>query len=223
MDAWEKSVDVNPNQPNVHLYLAEAFDQRGEFAAAARHWNSFLQLAGTTAVAASQDPALDRQQLTSATIQLADDEAHTNHASAALAEYNSAIALAEKSKDPKLEGVALAHRADLQEKSGDIASATQSYQCALAVDATSRDARSEAFDWFNYGQFLRQQNQPDELVYACFVRAENLLAETGGSDLQTVQAARDQIASRMGAKAGISQKELLALLARATSLTLASH
>ena len=223
MDAWEKSVDVNPNQPNVHVYLAEAFDQRGEFAAASRHWNAFLHLAGTQAKTASQDPALRPQQVISATIQLADDEARTNQAPAALAEYNSAIALAEKSTDAKLEGLALAHRADLQDKSGDFAGSAQSYQRALALDATSGDARSEAFDWFNYGQFLHQHNQPDELVYACFVRAEDLLASTGGSDLQTVQAARAQLASRMGAKAGIAQKNLPKLLAQATSLTLAPH
>ena len=223
MDAWEKSVDVNPNQPNVHLYLAEAFDQRGEFAAASRHWDSFLQLAGTQATAASQDPALGRQQVTSATIQLADDEARTNHASAALAEYNSAIALAEKSKDAKLEAVALAHQAELQDKSGDVASAAQSYQRALAVDATSGDARSEAFDWFNYGQLLRQHNQPDELAYACFVRAEKLLAGTRGSDLETTQAARRAVATRLGDKAEFVQTQLPEFLARATNLNLASH
>lgn len=223
MDAWEKSVDVNPNQPNVHLYLAEAFDQRGEFAAASRHWNSFLQFAGSGAFSASQDPALGRQQVTSATIQLADDEARTNQESTALVEYNSAIALAEKSKDAKLQGLALAHRADLQDKSGDAAGAAQSYQRALALDATSEDARSEAFDWFNYGQFLRRHDQPDELAYACLVRAENLLAGTDGGDLQTVQAARAQLASRMGAKGGIAQKNLPKLLAQATSLSLASH
>ncbi|MGA7917779.1 MAG: tetratricopeptide repeat protein [Candidatus Acidiferrales bacterium] len=222
MDAWEKSLDVNPNQPNVHLYLAEAFDQRGEFAAASRHWNSFLQLAGTQDAAASQDPELGRKQVASATIQLADDEARTNHAPAALEEYGSAITLAEKSKDAKLEALALAHRADLQDKSGDIAAAAQSYQRALAVDATSGDPRSEAFDWFNYGQFLRRHNQPDEIVYACFLRAESLLAGTPGSDLQTVQAARRQVASRMGKKADVVQKELPALLARASSVTLAS-
>ena len=223
MDAWEKSVDVNPNQPNVHLYLAEAFDQRGEFAAASRHWNTFLQLAGTEAFAASQDPAAGRQQVTSATIQLADDEARTNHAPAALAEYSAAIALAEINQDKKLEALALAHRADLQDKSGDVTAAAQSYQRALAADAKSGDPRSEAFDWFNYGQFLRQHQQPDELAYACFVRAENVLAGAGGTDLQTVQAARHQMASRLGNKAESVQKQLPEFLERASGLTIASH
>src|SRR5271156_1895285 len=45
MDSWQKSVDINPNQPSAHLYLARAFDQSGEPAAAALHWNLFLQFA----------------------------------------------------------------------------------------------------------------------------------------------------------------------------------
>jgi tetratricopeptide (TPR) repeat protein len=223
MDAWEKSVDINPNQPNVHLYLAEAFDQRGEFAAASRHWNAFLRLADAQAIAAAQDPALGRQQVTTATIQLADDEARTNQAPAALAEYDAAIALTEKNKDRKLEALALAHRADLQDKSGDVAAAAQSYQRALAADASSGDPRSEAFDWFNYGQFLRRHEQSDELAYACFVRAEDLLSSVGGTDLETVQTAQRQMASHMGNKAESVRKHLPEFLARASGLTLAPH
>jgi tetratricopeptide (TPR) repeat protein len=222
MDAWEKSVDVNPNQPNVHLYLAEAFDQRDEFAAAARHWNSFLQLANAQAADASQDPALAPQQVITAAIQLADDEARTNQALTALARYDSVVLLAEKGNDAKLESLALAHRADLQDKTGDIPAAAQSFQRGLALDSRTGDPRSEAFDWFNYGQFLRRHNQPDEIVYACFLHAETLLAGTSGGDLATVQAERRQVASKMGKKADVTQQELPALLARAASVRLAS-
>ncbi len=222
VDAWEKSVDANPSQPNVHVYLAEAFDRRGEFAAAARHWNLFLQLASAQPADTSQDPALGRQQMISATIQLADDEARTNQAPAALAKYDSAIDSAEKSKDLKLESLALVHRADLQDKAGDLAAAAQSYQRGLALDAKMGDAHSEAFDWFDYGQFLRRHNQPNEFVYACFLHAENLLAGTNGSDLQTVTAVRRQVAGQMGKKAEGAQKELPTLLARATSIALTS-
>jgi tetratricopeptide (TPR) repeat protein len=220
LDAWEQSVDVNPNQPNVHLYLAEAFDQRGEFAAAARHWNSFLRLADSAA--ASQDPALGRRQLITASIQLADDEARTNQTPAALARYDSAIASAVKSNDAKLESLALAHRADLQDMIGDIAGAAQSYQRGLALDSTINDSRSVASDWFDYGQFLRRHNEPNEIVYACFLHAESLLAGTSGSDLSTVQAERRQVANKLGKKADVAQTELPSLLARATSVTLVS-
>jgi tetratricopeptide (TPR) repeat protein len=222
MDAWEKSVDVNPNQPNVHLYLAEAFDQRGEFAAAARHWNSFLQLADAPPAVASQDPALGHRQLLTASIQLADDEARTNQIPAALARYDSAIASAVKSNDAKLETLALAHRADLQDKIGDIAGAAQSYQRGLALDSTINDSQSVAFDWFDYGQFLRRHDQTDEMVYACFLHAESLLAGTSGSDLSTVQAERRQVASKLGKKAAVAQRDLPALLAQATRVTLVS-
>jgi tetratricopeptide (TPR) repeat protein len=222
MDAWEKSVDVNPNQPNVHLYLAEAFDQRGEFAAAARHWNSFLQLADAPPTVASQDPAPGRLQVITASIQLADDEARTHQMPEALARYDSAIASAVRSNDAKLESLALAHRADLQDRIGDIAGAAQSYQRGLALDSTINDSRSVASDWFDYGQFLRRHNQTDEMVYACFLHAESLLAGTSGSDLSTVQAERREVASKLGKKADVAQTDLPALLARASSVRLAS-
>src|SRR5208282_5340596 len=94
MDSWEKSVDANPNQPNAHLYLAEAFDQRGEPAAAARHWNLFLQFAGANPQSAPDVPAFSRQQILAASIQLADDESRINQSDAALARYHTAISQA---------------------------------------------------------------------------------------------------------------------------------
>src|SRR5580704_16426738 len=57
IDSWQESVNVNPDQPNAHLYLAEAFDQRGEPAAAARHWNLFLQYAAADPQTAADAPA----------------------------------------------------------------------------------------------------------------------------------------------------------------------
>jgi len=223
MDAWEKSVDVDPNQSNPHLYLAEAFDQRGEFAAAARNWNSFLQLvstqpAGTSSVSASNDPASGTQQAITATIQLADDQARSHQEAGALANYDSAIARAEQIGDLKLGSMALAHRADLQDKMDNAATAAQSYQRGLALDAKTGDSHGEAFDWFNYGQFLRRHNQPDEIVYACFFHAENLLMSDKGSDLETVRAARREVANKMGNKTAAAQRDLPVLLARAMSI-----
>src|SRR6201981_4230901 len=75
VDSWEKAVGIAPNQPNAHLYLAQALDQKNEHAAAARHWNAFLQLAA----AHSDDPTATPAQLDSATLQLADDEARGDH------------------------------------------------------------------------------------------------------------------------------------------------
>jgi tetratricopeptide (TPR) repeat protein len=214
MGSWERAVSVDDNQPNAHLYLAEAFDQRGEPAAAARHWDAFLRFAALH----PDDPAAGMQQQTSAAIQLADDQARINHTDAALGGYRSAITMAERTGDNRLAGLAFAHLADLQEKSGDVKSAAGSYQRGLALDAKTGDPNGEAFDWFNYGQFLRRHGMPQDLTYACLLHAEKLLADTGGTELETVKANRRQVESQLGNKAGASQKNLPALLARASDL-----
>jgi tetratricopeptide (TPR) repeat protein len=227
MDSWQKSVDINPNQPNAHLYLAQAFDQRSEPAAAARHWNLFLQFAPENPQSAPDAPAFTQQQILAAIVQFADDEARINQSAAALTQYDLAIAQTQQADDAKLESLALVHRADLQSKTGDAAAAAQSYQLGLALDAKSGDAAAEALDWFNYGQFLRRQNAPDELVYASFLRAENLLSGASGSELaavQTAQTARRQVESKMSSKAAaLAHGSLPALLQRAANFAPASR
>src|SRR5271156_4570449 len=224
MDSWQKSVDVNPDQPNVHLYLAEAFDQRGEPAAAARPWNLFLQFAGAAPQSAADGPAFAQQQLLGATVQLADDESRINQSAAAVARYDTAIAQAQQAGDARLESLALVHRADLQAKTGDAAAAAQSYQRALALDAPTGDAQAAALDWFDYGQFLRSQNAPDELAYASLLHAENLLNGASGSELATVQTARRQVESKMGVKAAaVARGNLSNLLARAPNFASAAQ
>jgi tetratricopeptide (TPR) repeat protein len=215
VDSWQKAVDVNPNETNTHMYLAEAFDQKGEPASAARHWEIYLRLASSQP---ENSPAVAKEQIISATIQLADDESAINRYDDALKRYQSAIALAQSANDAKLEGLALAHLADLQDKRNDAAAAAQSFQRALALDAKSGDPLAEGSDWFNYGQFLRRHQLPKDLAYACFLRAENLLAAADPAELETVQAARRELEIQLGKKAPAAQKDLSALLARAANL-----
>jgi tetratricopeptide (TPR) repeat protein len=216
VESWEKAVDVDPHQPKAQLYLAEALDQKGEHAAAARHWQAFLQLAASD----RNDPFRTPQQETSATIQLADDQARIHHEEEALTGYLSAIALAASAQDARLESLALAHLADLEEKKGAVTSAAHAYQRSLALDAKAGDPRSEAFDWFNYGQFLRRHGQPEELAYACFLKAESLLGSTGGADLETIQTIRRDVEIRLGKKsAAAAHQNLPALLDRAIKVS----
>jgi tetratricopeptide (TPR) repeat protein len=214
MDSWEKAVSVDPNQINAHLYLAEGFDQRGEFAAAARHWTEFLRLAATH----PEDPAATADQQIAGAIQLADDQSNSKQPDAALAEYRAAISMAQASANAKLESLGWVHMADARDRSGDVKSAAAAYERGLALDAKAGDAHHEALDWFNYGQFLRRHQMPDDLVYACLLHAEQLLASTGGSELETATKMRREVESRLGSKAGASQKELPELLARAGEL-----
>jgi tetratricopeptide (TPR) repeat protein len=214
MDSWQKAADLNPNQANARLYLAEGFDQRGEPASAVRHWKEFLQLTA----AHPDDPSARATEPVKAAIQLADDETRLNETTAALADYKSAGTFAERAGDAKLESVALAHLADLQEKKGDAKAAAESYQRGLSLDAKGGDQHSEAIDWFNYGQFLRRHGLPDELAYACLLRAENLLSASGGPELETVRTMRRQVETRLGKKATAAQKDAPTLLARAAAL-----
>lgn len=211
VESWEKAVDASPNEANAHLYLAEALDQRGEHAAAARHWEAFLK----TAAAHPDDPAASEAQQISAAIQLADDDGQLRRSSAALAGYFSAVALAEHAGNPKLESLALAHLADFQEKSGEPKAALHSYQHSLALDAKAGDSKSEAIDWFNYGQFLRWHSVAGELPYACFIYAEELLANVGGTELETVRTARRELETHLGGKSAAVEKNLPEFLARA--------
>jgi hypothetical protein len=98
MDAWQKATDINPNQPNAHAYLAEGFDRQGESAPAARHWKEFLRL---SAAAGPDDSGAKAAGTAQATIELADDEARSDQAQAAFADYESGIAMAERAGDTK--------------------------------------------------------------------------------------------------------------------------
>jgi Tfp pilus assembly protein PilF len=212
--SWEKAEQVDPNQPNLHLYLAQLLDQKGEFAAAAQNWNAFLKFAA----AHPDDPAAGAPQQISAAIQLADDLARIGRPDAASSTYLAAISLAQRAANPTLESLALVHLADLQEKTGNTKSAADSYQRGLELDGKASDTRSASFDWFNYGQFLRRHGAPEELAYACFLRAEELLAGKEGSDLETVKSIRQQVETHLGKKAANVQTNLPTLLARAAAL-----
>ena len=211
--SWEKAEQVDPNQPNPHLYLAEALDQKGNVLGAARHWKAFLQFAA----AHPNDPAAGARQRISAAIQLADDESRISDAGAAASSYQTAIALAQRAGAAELESLALAHLADLQEKIGDAKSAANSYRRALALDEKAADPGSEALDWFNYGQFLRRHGLPEELAYACFLRAEGLMAG-GSDDHESVKSIRRHVQNRLGKKAAAVRANLPSMLARATQL-----
>jgi tetratricopeptide (TPR) repeat protein len=216
IDSWQKAVDINPEEAHAQLYLAAAYDQKNEFASAARHWNAFISFE----TAHPNDPTVPRDQVTLATIHLADDESRLKQDPVAKTQYEFAVALAQKTTNSKMESLALVHLADLQEKLQDAWGAAQSYQRALALDAEGIDKENEGLDWFNYGQFLRRHAISNDLVYACFLQAENLLAPTGGGNLGTVQTMKRQLETQMtAAHTANSRNNLAALLVQSRTLT----
>jgi tetratricopeptide (TPR) repeat protein len=204
IDSLQRAVDVDPAQVNAQLYLAQALDQHGETQAAARHYRAYLQ--GIAAHAAEHRS--ETSSVLAAIVKVADADADANHRADALQGYTFAVQSAEKSGEKTLESLALVHLADLQEKMGNATVAAQSYQHALTLDAVLSDPRSAASDWLNYGQFLRRQRQPERLVFACLLRAEELMRDTPGDELSAIEKVRSESEKRLGHEAAAIRRAL---------------
>jgi tetratricopeptide (TPR) repeat protein len=213
-DSWQHAVDLDPTQANAHLYLARILDQRGQGQAAARHYRTYLQV-----MAAHPNEHLgEKRTVLAVLVKVADADAEVKHDVDAMQGYKAAISFAEKSGDKTLESLALVHFAGLQEKQRDASGAAQSYQQALALDDSLSDPRSAASDWMGYGQFLRRQHQPERLVFACFLHAEELLNTTPGDELSAVVQARKNSEAKLGSGAVSARREYQTLFKRALSL-----
>jgi tetratricopeptide (TPR) repeat protein len=218
VDSWERAVDIDPLQGNAQLYLAQALDRRGEAQAAARHLRAWLQI-----VASHPNEHLgEKNSVIAAFIKVADADAAVNRSVQALEGYAAAIDFAKKADDKVLESLALVHRAELQEKQGDVSAAALSLQNALLLDAFLTDSRSTASDWLNYGQFLRRHQQPERMVFACLLRAEDLMSATPGDELSVMVGARRQSESTLGREAASVRKNSEAVSKGALSLPASS-
>ena len=194
IESWQRAIDVDPGQTNAQIYLAQSLEARGEPQAAARHYRAYLQIVATHR---DEHPA-EAATVVAALIKVADADAAANQQADALKGYNAAIQFAEKANAKPLVTLSLVHLADLQEKRENIEAAATAYQRALAIDASLSDAVSAASDWFNYGQFLKRQRQPERLVFACFLHAEGLVNATPGAELSAIAQARAESEARLG-------------------------
>jgi len=214
IDDWERAVDLDPTQSNAQLDLAQALEHRGEAQAAARHYRAYLQI-----VAAHRtEHGGEGSTVIAALIKVADADAAAKQAKEAMQGYRAAIAFAEKTKQRTLESLALAHLADLQQKQEDAAGAVQSFQRALALDASLDDARNAASDWLNYGEFLGRQHQPERFVFACMLRAEDLMKTAPGDELSVIASARAESEVRLGREAAAVRRQRETVAKEALSL-----
>ncbi len=214
IDSWQRAVDVDPRQANAQLYLAQALDQVGESAAAARHYRAYLE-------DVAKEPGKHHGEagaVISALIKVADASVSAGQLAAGLQGYTAAIQFAQKSGDVTLQSLALTHSADAQEHLGKIEDAAHAYQQALKLDEKAGDAQAAAIDWLNYGQFLERQKQPDNLAFACFLKAEDLLRDSPGQELSTIVKQREAMESRLGGQAAAVRNQLPEFLAKASSL-----
>jgi tetratricopeptide (TPR) repeat protein len=216
VESWRRAAELDPTRATAHLYLAEVYYRRQNFAAAIPHYEQYLSLA---AQARDSGPRAPETVLT-ATLRLAGAYARADNPDRALAFYESVIALAGKTGEKTCESLALASAGQIYAARGQRDRAAACYQRALAIDATSGDARAEAVDWFNYGQFLRRNGAPARLALACFLKAESLLKEKTGIEAETVAAVRQEVEASLGTETAEVRKNLQALAAEALALRL---
>jgi tetratricopeptide (TPR) repeat protein len=214
IESWQRAIDIDPGQANAQIYLAQALDRRGEAQAAARHYRAYLQIVASY----KEEHRSEASTVIAAVIKVADADVAVNHQDEALQGYNAAIQFSEKVSDKALESLALVHQADLQEKRGIATAAAESYQRALAFDASLNDTVSAGSDWFDYGQFLRRQHLPERLVFACFLNAQELIGNTSGAELTTVVQARAESEARLGHEAAAVRRSSKAIAKEALEL-----
>jgi tetratricopeptide (TPR) repeat protein len=218
IDSWQRAIDVDPGQANAQIYLAQALDRHGEAQAAARHYRGYLQIVASHRGELRSETA----SVIAALIKVADADAAANHQDEALQGYNAAIQFAEKANDKALQSLALVHLADLQEQRESIVPAAAAYQRALAIDASLSDSASAGSDWFNYGQFLRRQHQPERLVFASLLRAEEMVNSSPGAELTTIALARAESEARLGHETAAVRRSSAAVAKQALDLPAAS-
>jgi tetratricopeptide (TPR) repeat protein len=214
VDSWERALDIDPLQANAQLYLAQSLEQRGEAQAAARHFRAWLQIVASH----PNEHMEEKSSVIIAFIKVADADAAANRPKGALQGYTAAIDFAKKANEKTLESLALVHSAELQEKQGDVSGAALSYQNALLLDTALADSRGAASDWLNYGQFLRRQKQPERLVFACMLRAEDLMSATPGDELSVIVNSRMESEARLGREAASVRRNLQTVTKETLSL-----
>ncbi len=218
MDSWQRAVELDPGQTNAQLYLAQSLEQQGELQAAARHYRIYLQVV-------SLHPAehtAEGPMVVSSLLKVADADAAASKNKAAMDGYRAAEKFAAKLGNASLRSLAMVHAAEVQERLGETAEAAASYQQALLLDETQNEPHAAASDWFNYSQFLRRQQQPERLIFACLFRAEDLMSTTPGEELSTIVKARKESAARLGVQSRSVPANLSKLLSEALSLSASS-
>ena len=213
IDCWQRALKQNPRRLELHLFVAQAAHKTQPELAAAQY-QEYLQQIVTHP---DQRPA--PKILVPVLLDFANVNAELHHLGVAVMNYQLAARIASEAKEPAFQSQAYALAADLQAQMGDVAAAAHSYQQAIAVDgaAGSSDVQNLAKDWFNYGQFLRQQHL-QSFAYACLAKAEELFRSAPSPELQTAVGLRKKVEAELGPDVASVRRELPKVLAQAAAL-----
>jgi tetratricopeptide (TPR) repeat protein len=212
---WERAIAVDPDQTNAQLFLADELDREGSAAAAASHYNAYLEKIARQKI---QDrPAPDK--VIALVLRMADCQARAGQTGMALQSYHMAEKLAVQTRQTKLESVADVNEAGLEAQMGRGSEALPLYQQALRLDTAIGDDTATAEDWMAFGHFLHDAGFPPRLAYACVVKYQkNQEIVRGKQAPDSATALRESLEKRLGAASAAIRRDPEPALAEALKL-----
>jgi tetratricopeptide (TPR) repeat protein len=215
VESWRKAVSLDPSLLEAHLYLAAELDAAGKPADAIPHYGQYLELVAKQK--ANRPPAT---KVIAVALKLADCQARTDHADAALQSYELARRIALQTGDAKLESFASVGEASMQVKLGKTLSALRLYQRALQLDAMLDDHHSEGVDWYNYGLFLQSAGFSPRLAYASLLKSKSLLKPSPDApETQAFHTILHQLETQLEAEAASIRRDPAATQREALAIT----
>lgn len=175
IDSWQRALNLDPDQINAHLYLADALANKRQFKDAIPHYEQYLaRISNNASVSKAGVPRPTPDVILKVVLQLAKAFEESGEDQKAVQCLFQGVTLAEKVGDKPGLVLALVHSADNKARRGKLVEALSDYQRALAIEH-SGSFGEQAIDWFKYGKLLQSAGASPRLSFACFTKAEVLL------------------------------------------------
>lgn len=212
---WKRAIVADSTQKNAYFYIAESFAKQNQIATAIPYYEQYLAMM----TAQSSQEKLEPKDVLYITLKLAQAYERSATPERALTYYENTISFAEKSGEKSVESIALISLANFYAANDENNAATKCYQRALALDKEAGDTKVEGADWFNFGQFLSAKINNKRLAFACFLKAEQLLKDAQGAELNAVAKAIKETESSKDSAVIQVRRNVEAAIAEALNLT----
>lgn len=172
MEKLRAAVEMDPNEPEGHLHLADAYMKRREFEKAADHYDTYLTLSQVTNHSAIPQ-GMDRQISTA--MKMADALAGMKRPQEALLWFKRVADMTAEMKDFDTASQACLRAAQVQEDSGFLEAAAGLHREGIRLAGESGYEEPQGRAWMLYALFMRRRLAPGDMALAAILHAEDLL------------------------------------------------
>jgi tetratricopeptide (TPR) repeat protein len=136
IDSWQRALNLDPDQINAHLYLADALANKKQFKDAIPHYEQYLALISNDAsVSKAGVPRPTHDVILKVVLQLAKAFQESGEDQKAVGYFFQGVTLAEKLGDKPGLALALVYSADNKARRGKPVEALSDFQRALSIRA----------------------------------------------------------------------------------------